>query len=116
MSSNKTLLDALREYNRKLPKSNPVIEDIMNRTARGHYNECTGPLETPIVQLVKDLTRAGALELAEDAKNGRFDATSDEWQAWETSPEGQAVINSPEGRLMKEHLDQIKTKFTPEEK
>ena len=105
MKSTDILLEALMAYNRSLPKSNPVIEDIMNRTRRGHYNECTGPLATPIVQLVTDLTRAGALALAEDARNGKFDATKEEWEEWSASPEGTEVINSAMGQEFKKIMD-----------
>lgn len=74
---------------------------------RGHYDDFRSELPLPIVALVADLEAAtrGRPEhaaeiraMADRAKNGAYDATREEAQAWADSPAGKAVLNSPEGR------------------
>jgi len=55
----------------------------MEKKARsGYYDDFKSPLATPIVQLVIDLEAAGKRELANRARNGEFDATKQEAEAW----------------------------------
>ena len=48
----------------------------------GYYDDFKSPLETPIVQLVRDLQAAGKDALAKRAMDGEFDATKEESEAW----------------------------------
>lgn len=74
--SDKKLHDALLAA--KLP-------DLAAKAAAGYYNEFFGPLDTPIVQLVTDLQKAGAHTLAKRVMNGEFDAGKDESDEWAKS-------------------------------
>jgi hypothetical protein len=58
----------------------------------GYYDDFKSPLATPIVQLVKDLQKAGQHEIAKRAMNGEFDATREESEAWRSSPEGEQAF------------------------
>lgn len=49
----------------------------------GDYDDVKSDSPTPIIDLVSDLTTAGAHDLAERAKQGEWDATSGEWEAAE---------------------------------
>jgi hypothetical protein len=55
----------------------------MERKARaGYYDDYHSELATPIIQLVMDLTAAGRNDLADRARNGEFDGTKEEAEAW----------------------------------
>jgi len=68
------------------------LREMAAKAKTGYYDDFRSPLATPIVQLVVDLTRAGHLDLAERAKEGEFDATKEEADAWAKSPEGQILM------------------------
>ncbi|MBO2461553.1 hypothetical protein [Actinomadura violacea] len=72
------------------PKLAPLIE----RAKTGYYNDFQSPLVSPIMELVKDLRKAGHHDLARRAIDGEFDGTKEESDAWAASPEGQEVFRS----------------------
>lgn len=71
------------------------LEELAKKAETGYYHDFLSPLETPCIQLISDLTKAGtpaALALRRRHMNGEFDATKDESEAWAASPDGQAVM------------------------
>lgn len=78
---------------------NPLVVDhdraqLVRRVRAGYYHDFLSPLATPCIQLYRDLHRAGLTDLAERVKNGDFDATKAESDAWSTSPEGRATFEA----------------------
>lgn len=72
---------------------------MVAKAREGYYHDYLSPLATPITQLVIDLQDVGLSDLAERAKRGDFDATSEEADAWARSPDGQAAFRElTEGR------------------
>lgn len=72
------------------------LSEMAAKAERGHYNEFFGDLDTPIMDLVRDLGRIGskeALALRQRAMAGEFDASKEESEEWAKSPEGQAAFN-----------------------
>lgn len=69
------------------------VPDNMVANARaGHYDDFKSDLDTPCIQLVTDLTSLGFTDLANRAKNGGFDATLEDSNAWAESDEGKEVF------------------------
>ena len=65
----------------------------MERKARAFaYDDYKSESATPCIDLVNDLIDAGRQDLAERAKNGEWDATPEESDAWAASPDGQATL------------------------
>lgn len=60
--------------------------------AQGYYDDWESALAFPIVQLVTDLEAAGRPDLAQRARNGEWDCTREEADAWAASPDGQATL------------------------
>lgn len=56
--------------------------DMVIRARSGHYDDYDSPLATPIVALVKDCRRHGLYRIARLAKEGHYDATKEESEAW----------------------------------
>jgi hypothetical protein len=75
--------------------------DLGNMAAKareGYYHDFLSPLETPTMQLMADLAKAGtaaAMAVRRRAMTGEFDATKEEGEDWAASPEGQETL----GRL-----------------
>ena len=46
---------------------------IIQQAKKGFYHDFETPLALQKMQLVKDLTNAGFLDLADEVKNGRYD-------------------------------------------
>jgi hypothetical protein len=65
--------------------------EMVRRAREGYYDDFRSELTYPITQLFKDLIEAGQPELADRAKQGEFDGTREEAQAWAKSPEGRAI-------------------------
>lgn len=60
--------------------------------ARGYYDDYLSPLALPAMQLVKDLSKIDTPEaraIIERVKDGDFDATAEEADAWARSVDGQ---------------------------
>lgn len=70
----------------------PKLTKMIERARAGYYHDFESPLATPIMELVKDLRRAGRHDLAKRAAEGEFDATKEEADAWAASPEGQETF------------------------
>ena len=56
--------------------------DMIERARRGYYDDVESELATPIIQLVRDAEAAGLKSIADQAKQGEFDATEDEMEEW----------------------------------
>lgn len=92
---------------RAIPGIPPVMTE---RAERGYYHDFLSPLPTPLLQLVADLTELAASpgtprdsrpllrSMAQAVKDGEYDATKEESDAWARSPEGQAAF----GELLRE--------------
>lgn len=76
--------------------------DMIARAKANHYHDFKSPLDTPCIQLVKDLSNAVLADLGNAkleqvrraAMDGAFDATKAESDEWAASPEGRAAIIS----------------------
>lgn len=71
------------------------LNEMADRAAVGHYHDFLSPLDTPCLQLEKDLREAGTPEaerLRQRHINGEFDASSDESWEWMKGPDGQQAI------------------------
>lgn len=70
------------------------LPEMADRAAQGYYHDFLSPLETPCIQLDRELTKAGtpsAMLVRIRHRNGEFDATLEESEAWAASPAGQAA-------------------------
>lgn len=65
---------------------------MIERARAGYYDDYKSPQAFPIMELVKDAEAAGLTAIAEAAKDGAFDATEEESDAWAASPEGRATF------------------------
>ena len=80
------------------------LHEMAALAAKGHYHDYLSPLDTPELQLLADLERAGtpeAMALRARHLNGEFDASAEESEAWAASPEGQAAFALLTGSLKK---------------
>ena len=75
-----------------LTAANAPITMIV-RARQGYYDDYESPLPFPLMQLVQDCNVAGLLEIAERVKDGDFDGTKEESEAWAASPEGQETFS-----------------------
>lgn len=73
---------------------------MADKAATGYYDDFSGLLATPIIQLVKDARQFGLHTIAERAMAGDFDATKEEAAEWARGPEAQRIAKelSPEIR------------------
>ena len=73
-------------------------ESMVKKAEIGYYDDYLSPLATPIVQLVSDCRffikhgRPGLKDIVKRAKNGEFDATKEESEAWAGSAEGKETF------------------------
>lgn len=65
--------------------------ELIERAQAGYYDDFKSKLATPIAQLIFDLQDAGLPELAQRARDGEFDATQAEAEAW-FKAEGDALL------------------------
>ena len=70
-STTKELVDELQKI--KGAKESRVVQVLIDKARRGHYHDFMSPLETPKIQLVKDLGAMGFADLARRVMNGDFD-------------------------------------------
>lgn len=63
-------------------KYNNTLEHMAMKADQGYYSDYDSPLATPCIQLVKDLEALGLTELSARARNGEFEATEEESNAW----------------------------------
>ena len=67
------------------------LYDMADKAVSGYWDDFLSPLDFPISALVAELEKIGtpdALLVAEQAKEGDFDATIEEGDAWAASPDG----------------------------
>lgn len=97
MHTNEKLAAALREID---------LTTMADRAAKGWYHDFMSPLDAPTMTLANDLAveanyadrkgkpekRAAIWALRERVKNGDFDATNEESEAWAASPDGQETM------------------------
>lgn len=100
MNSKEKLAQALIEEYNKIANSDYDIDfdgrvrfkiyEMSDKAKEGYYSDYDSPLVTPCIQLVKDLESLGLNELADRARNGEFEATEEESNAW-YEREGRAI-------------------------
>ena len=56
--------------------------DMILKARVGDYDDYKCRSATPIIDLVRDLTRAGLPDLAQRAMNGEFDGSREEAEEW----------------------------------
>lgn len=86
MHTKEILATALREAGL------PTMADL---ALTGYYHDYESPLDTPDLQLERDLRAVGtpaAEAVRQRHLNGDFDASTEESDAWASSPEGQATF------------------------
>ena len=74
------------------------------KAAEGHYHDYLSPLATPEKTLCDELTIVGtsaALALCQRVKQGNYDASEEEEEAWASSPDGLAVMQAFAARFNK---------------
>jgi hypothetical protein len=80
------------------------LPEMAGRAAVGYYRDYLSPLAMPEKQLMSELTIIGtsaAFMLCEQVKQGDFDPSEEESNAWASSPAGQAAIQSFAARFNK---------------
>lgn len=73
------------------------LEEMAVEAEAGRYDDWLSQSATPITDLVNALRRVGtkeALDLAMRARDGAFDGTMEESDAWAKSEEGQAAFDA----------------------
>jgi len=94
MHTKDILADALRDAG---------LPTMAARAAEGYYHDYLSPLAMPEKMLCDELTSAGtsaALALYERVKQGDYDASEEEEEAWAASPEGVAAMQAFAARFM----------------
>lgn len=67
-------------------------EDLAERAASGEFDDFESPHATPITFLVRELEQAKLFKLADRVKEGDFDCTEAEADAWMDSADGKATF------------------------
>lgn len=88
MNSKEKLVKALEALH------NPKLDGLIRAAKRGDFSDTESQSATPIMDLVEALRKAGCGPLAVRAMHGEFDATAEEWAAWEQTPEGRETLAS----------------------
>jgi hypothetical protein len=73
------------------------LPEMAARAAEGYYHDYLSPLVMPEKQLVFELTIVGtsaALSLCERVKQGDYDPSEEEEEAWASSPDGLAALQA----------------------
>jgi hypothetical protein len=78
---------------------NPKLEAIIRRAKRNEFNDYFSESAMPIVDLVRALEKAGFRALATRARNGEFDGTREESEAYAKSDEGRLAFAELTGGL-----------------
>ncbi len=76
------------------PENAAKYEAFAARAETGEFDDfdLASPHDFPITQLHNELMQAGFTKFAERMRNGEFDATDAECDAWVESPEGQRAF------------------------
>lgn len=72
----------------------PRVRPLVWRARRGFYHDYLSPLADNTGQLISDLRALGLHEFASRVKDGEFDATGAESDAWARSPDGRETFNA----------------------
>lgn len=92
-TSTKRLVDALKAQH------NPKLAATIKRAERNEFHDYLSESATPCVDLVMTLQKLGFRSLAIRARNGEFDATREEADAWAKSDEGRLTFAELTGGL-----------------
>lgn len=68
-----------------------VPSGLVMKAREGWYDDYESHSATPKADLVRDLHRLGRPDLVARVRDGEFDNTKEEGDAWVASPEGQAT-------------------------
>lgn len=68
--------------------------EMIDKARAGYYDDFKSPLAMPETQLMIDAQAAGLHSIVNDVRNGVFDATKEESDAWAQSPEGRATMRT----------------------
>jgi hypothetical protein len=92
METNEKPLPTTERLARALEASaNPALVAMAAKARQGYYDDFRSDVPDPIRRLVRDLNAAGAIELAERAMRGEFEATEREAQEWMLTAEGRVA-------------------------
>jgi hypothetical protein len=80
----------------KVLEENRCPPDMVNAARAGYYDDFESPLAMPCVQLVLDLQTLKKFALAKRAREGEFDGTKEEADAW-MAKEGAALLMETKG-------------------
>lgn len=87
MKTKEKLAEDLRKAN--------APDDMVQRALQGYYDDYESPLATPIHRLVNDAIEWGLMDIANKARNGDYDGTKEESEAWlNSNPEMKDIIDS----------------------
>lgn len=89
MSTKERLAQALKAEN--------APEWMVRNAERGHYDDFESELDTPIVQLVRDCQICALKEFEKRVKDGEFDASKEESDAW-FEREGKHLFKKENGK------------------
>lgn len=67
-------------------------DEFIRRASRNVYHDFLGESAMNINELVLAARRLGFDDIAQNAMNGKYDATREEADAWQQSPEGRSVF------------------------
>jgi hypothetical protein len=70
---------------------------MIEKARIGYYDDFKSPLAMPETQLLTDARKHGLDDIAQGVLEGRWDATSEEADAWAKSAEGQAAFREVMG-------------------
>lgn len=85
ISTKQRLADAIRD-------AKPDAVELIEAALRGDFDDFESFSPTPQIDLVEALTKAGLHELAIRVREGEFDGTQAEAEAW-FAAEGKALMN-----------------------
>lgn len=77
------------------------LEEMAKKAEAGYYHDFLSPLPAPCMQLEHDLRQIGtphAEKLRQRHLNGEFDASVEESEAWQDSPEGSMAFQQLLGK------------------
>ncbi len=77
------------------------LDRMADLAAKGRYDDFESESATPCIDLNRDLTACGRGDLAARARDGEWDGTPEESQAWadaQTDPEMRAILDSMGGK------------------
>lgn len=66
--------------------------EMIEKAHRGFYDDYKSPIGNPIMQLVIDSRAHRLHDIEQRAKDGEFDGTKEEADAWSGSEEGQQML------------------------